>query len=345
MNRLRDIKTKTILAISLIIAGLTSCSPEEEFPQTPYGNFDALWTILDQRYCFFSYKNIDWNNVYTTYRARLDNDMNAQELFGVLAEMLAELKDGHVNLSSSFDVARYWDWFEDYPANFDKNLIMQHYLHQPDYQIASSLYYRMLDDCNIGYIYYESFSDKIGDGNLDEVLLAFSSCDGLIIDVRDNGGGQLSTVQQLASRFTTEDFTSGYIRHKTGPGHNDFSDFYPITQETAESNRIHFAKPVAILTNRKCYSATNDFVSVMSNLPQVCIIGDCTGGGSGLPFSSELPNGWVIRFSASPIYNTQKEHTEFGIEPDIHVELTQEDISNGFDTIIERAKKWILSGI
>ena len=212
-------------------------------------------------------------------------------------------------------------------------------------QIASSLYYRMLDDCNIGYIYYESFSDKIGDGNLDEVLLAFSSCDGLIIDVRDNGGGQLSTVQQLASRFTTEDFTSGYIRHKTGPGHNDFSDFYPITQETAESNRIHFAKPVAILTNRKCYSATNDFVSVMSNLPQVCIIGDCTGGGSGLPFSSELPNGWVIRFSASPIYNTQKKHTEFGIEPDIHVELTQEDISNGFDTIIERAKKWILSGI
>ena len=175
--------------------------------------------------------------------------------------------------------------------------------------------------------------------------MAFSSCDGLIIDVRDNGGGQLSTVQQLASRFTTEDFTSGYIRHKTGPGHNDFSDFYPITQETAESNRIHFAKPVAILTNRKCYSATNDFVSVMSNLPQVCIIGDCTGGGSGLPFSSELPNGWVIRFSASPIYNTQKKHTEFGIEPDIHVELTQEDISNGFDTIIERAKKWILSGI
>ena len=119
----------------------------------------------------------------------------------------------------------------------------------------------------IRYIYYESFSEKIGDGNLDEVLLAFSSCDGLIIDVRDNGGGQLSTVQQLASRFTTEDFTSGYIRHKTGPGHNDFSDFYPITQETAESNRIHFAKPVAILTNRKCYSATNDFVSVMSNLP------------------------------------------------------------------------------
>ncbi|MCD8288174.1 MAG: S41 family peptidase [Porphyromonadaceae bacterium] len=161
--------------------------------------------------------------------------------------------------------------------------------------------------------------------------------------MRDNGGGDLSTVQQLASRFTTEDFTSGYIRHKTGIGHNDFSDYYPITQQTAASNRLHFSKPVAILTNRRCYSATNNFVSVMSNLPQVCIIGDCTGGGSGLPFSSELPNGWVVRFSASPIYDTQKELTEFGIEPDIQIDLSEGDISNGIDSIIERAKQWILT--
>ena len=334
---------KIVLAIGLAFTSLTACSPKEEFSQTPYGNFDALWSILDERYCFFAYKNIDWDEIYTTYRARLDDKMSDKELFGVLAEMLDELQDGHVNLSSAFDVARYWDWFENYPSNFDRDLVMENYLHQPDYQIASSLYYRMLDGCNIGYIYYESFSDPIGDGNLDEVLLAFSSCDGLIIDVRDNGGGQLSTVQKLAARFTTSDFTSGYIQHKTGPGHNDFSDLYPITQESADATRMHFAKPVAILTNRKCYSATNDFVSVMGNLPQVCIIGDRTGGGSGLPFSSELPNGWVVRFSASPIYNTQKEHTEFGIEPDIHAQLTAEDTEKGIDTIIERAKTWILT--
>ena len=343
MKKRLDTWNKIVLAIGLAFTSLTACSPKEDFGQTPYGNFDALWTILDERYCFFAYKNIDWDEIYTTYRARLDDKMSDKELFGVLAEMLDELQDGHVNLSSAFDVTRYWDWFENYPSNFDRDLVMENYLHQPDYQIASSLYYRMLDDCNIGYIYYESFSDPIGDGNLDEVLLAFSSCDGLIIDVRDNGGGQLSTVQKLAARFTTSDFTSGYIQHKTGPGHNDFSGLYPITQESADATRMHFAKPVAILTNRKCYSATNDFVSVMGNLPQVCIIGDRTGRGSGLPFSSELPNGWVVRFSASPIYNTQKEHTEFGIEPDIHAQLTAEDTEKGIDTIIERAKTWILT--
>ncbi|MCD8287922.1 MAG: peptidase S41, partial [Porphyromonadaceae bacterium] len=58
-------KFHTAIVTFLIIFGMISCSMEEEFPQTPYGNFDALWTILDQRYCFFSYKDIDWDEIYT----------------------------------------------------------------------------------------------------------------------------------------------------------------------------------------------------------------------------------------------------------------------------------------
>jgi len=37
--------------------------------------------------------------------------------------MLAELKDGHVNLSASHDMTRYWQWQDDYPANFDPIII------------------------------------------------------------------------------------------------------------------------------------------------------------------------------------------------------------------------------
>ncbi|MEI3340893.1 MAG: S41 family peptidase [Coprobacter fastidiosus] len=51
--------------------------------------------------------------------------------------------------------------------------------------------------------------------NLDQILAAFSSCDGIIIDVRDNSGGILTTVNRIASRFITEDRICGYIRHKS----------------------------------------------------------------------------------------------------------------------------------
>ena len=91
------------------------------------------------------------------------------------------------------------------------------------------------------------------------------------------------------------------------------------------------------MTNRHSYSATNDFVNVMRLLPQVTVMGDRTGGGSGLPFSSELPNGWSVRFSACPVLDVNKQHTEFGIDPDTAVAITGEDIMKGRDTIIEAA--------
>ena len=319
----------------------SSCIPESDFTDDPEGNFEALWSIMDERYCFFDYKNIDWNEVHQRYRSRIAQNMTDEELFGVLADMLAELQDGHVNLSSSFDMARYWKWFEDYPVNFNEEIVNKYYLQQPDYQIAGGMKYRILANTNIGYIYYASFSSGVGESNLDQIFAAFSSCDGIIIDVRDNSGGILTTVNRIASRFITEDRICGYIRHKTGPAHDALSDFHEIRLETAPSDRIHYLKPVAVLTNRRCYSATNNFVSVMKELPQVKIIGDYTGGGSGLPVSSELPNGWSVRFSASPIYNVNKEHTEFGIAPDIFVNMAD---TPDRDAIIERAKEWIMSG-
>ena len=76
-----------------------------------------------------------------------------------------------------------------------------------------------------------------------------------------------------------------------------------------------------LLINRHSYSATNDFVNAMRYFPNVTLVGDKTGGGSGLPFSSELPNGWGVRFSASPHLDADKQHIEFGIDPDEKVDI------------------------
>jgi C-terminal processing protease CtpA/Prc len=82
----------------------------------------------------------------------------------------------------------------------------------------------------------------------------------------------------------------------------------------------------------------------MSYAPNVRILGDETGGGSGLPFSSELPNGWSVRFSACPMLNAGKEQIEFGIKPDIPVQLASSDVQQGWDTLIETARRLIKEG-
>ncbi len=324
---------KKYILIFFCLSLFIGCVDEEERPNTPEGNFEALWKIMDEHYCFFDYKNIDWNAVYNIYKVRARGDINHEQLFEVLTDMLSELRDGHVNLSSSFDYGRYWRWHEDYPSNFSDTL-QRRYL-GTDYRIAGGLRYNILDD-NIGYVYYESFNNSFGEGNLDEVIQYLMFCQGMILDIRGNGGGKIINAEKLAARFCNEKTLVGYTQHKTGKGHNDFSDLEPLYIEP--SSNLRWQKPVVLLTNREVFSAANEFTQYMRCMPQVIQVGDQTGGGSGMPFTATLPNGWTVRFSASPSYDRDKNQTEFGIAPDYNVAITDADFLRGKDTIIEFAR-------
>lgn len=328
-------KKLCFLLLSLVL--VLSCRQGMEFDSSPRSNIEALWDIIDRRYCFLPYKaetiGLDWNRVREKYTAQVSPDMNSAQLFEVMSNMLAELQDGHVNLYYSADMSRYWNWHEDYPRNFDEDL-RDRYLGK-DYKIAAGLKYRILDD-NTGYVVYESFSSGIGDGNIDEVLYYLRSCNGLILDIRGNGGGMLTNAERLTAHFTNQRTLVGYTMHKTGPGHNDFST--PQSEHINPSTGIRWQKPVVLLTNRECYSSANVFVRNMKCLDNVTILGDRTGGGGGLPFTSELPCGWAVRFSACPTMDAQMQHTEFGIEPHIHCALDSADQAKGIDTLIEKAR-------
>ena len=87
MNRL-----KYILGIMVLLT--VSCSPFEDYEggyeDTPVGNFDALWHIMDTRYCFFSVKKeqlgVDWDSVYAKYRPAVSDKMGYLSLFEVMAK-------------------------------------------------------------------------------------------------------------------------------------------------------------------------------------------------------------------------------------------------------------------
>ena len=317
---------------------LGACVDVEQYDNNPRGNFEALWRIIDEHYCFFDYKQqeygLDWNAVYNKYARQFDNQMTEEQTFEVLTNMLGELKDGHVNLYAPFDVGRDWSWKEDYPSHFSEN-VLKLYLGK-DYKIAAGMKYRILND-NVAYLRCASFVNNFGAGNLDRILLYFAPCNGLIIDLRENGGGMVTSAEALAARFTNEEVLVGYMQHKTGRGHNDFSPRH--RQILKPSKGLRWQKRVVVLTNRGVYSAANEFVKYMKCLPQVTIVGDRTGGGAGLPFSSELPNGWIVRFSACPMYDRDGKDTEFGIAPTHQVGMKSADLARGRDTLIEYARK------
>ncbi len=315
---------------------LAACVDEDTFDNTVDGNFEALWTIMDEHYCFFDYKaqtlGVDWDEVHERYKPQVKGASSSQ-LFEVLVNMLSELEDGHVNLSSGWDYGREWSWREDYPTNFSDSLYRKYM--GTDYRIVSGIEYRILDD-NIGYMRVSSFDVDMGEGNLDNVFFYFMPCRSLIVDIRSNSGGKLTTAQQLASRFISSKTLVGYMQHKTGTGHNDFSDYEAQYLEPASGFR--WSKQVFVLTNRGVFSAANEFVAYMQQSGRCVVVGDKTGGGGGMPFTNELPNGWGVRFSACPTYDVNYYCIEHGIEPDVACSMDTDDLLRGRDSIIEKAR-------
>jgi len=362
-----DTRYKTKILGLLFTLGLslfaTSCLDDDAVEQEDSlrGTFEAFWQIMDEHYCYFDEKGVDWDGVHDKYAPLFQDSIRTQfQLFQVLDEMVDTLRDGHINVYAPFNIARYWSWWEDYPDNFDDNLLYEYYLGTNYWYTAGMQFGRFSKD-SVAYVRYSSFNSAIGETNLDYVLALLLNATGLIIDIRDNGGGALTNAETLASRFATEKTLYGYMQHKTGKGHNDFSDPEPLYLEPP-SDRVSWdasIRPVVILTNRHCYSSANNFVQIMKALdgtmtpdsvgqqhPKLIkTCGDRTGGGSGLPFESVLPNGWSIRFSACPMTDQNGVSTESGIDPSPGLKINMDSVSayqNHRDDIIEAARAYIM---
>jgi len=307
---------------------LLSADPEP----TPGLVFEQLWSDVGDRYSYLELKNVDWDSIGEVYREEINETTSDTALFRMLAEMLNTLKDGHVNLTSEFNRSRNWDWFLDYPENYDQELVDRHYLGE-DHLISGPLLNQVID--SVLYVNYRSFGNTISDDHLTALTDRATGMKGVIIDVRNNGGGNLNNGYKLASCFTDSTRVFAYQRYKTGPGTGDFTSWGEMTIEPGKKAR--FKGPVVLLTNRRSYSASTFFAQMMQTIPHATLIGDSTGGGGGIPAYGELPNGWTYRFSATQTVTPTGDHIEIAVPVDLRVDLDPDDKANGVDTIIETA--------
>jgi len=344
MKRNTKPRTRSILTglLAAAVILLSSCEELlfEEVPDTsPQSVFKQVWQFTDREYSFFDYKGVDWEAVRDTYEPRIRKDMNEQELFSVLADMLFELKDGHVNLVSDFDRSRNWQWYLEPPPNYDYSVLERNYFVNEDGRtihkyVGNGLILRDFGD--VGYIHYRSFSSSVRDEDMDYVIDAFKDHKGLIIDVRDNGGGSLSNVYAIADRLTETEVKVAEQQVKNGPGHEDFAPTSPMYLEPREG-KSSFTKPVIVLTNGLCYSATNYFVTAVRELGHVTTLGARTGGGGGVPAFTVLTNGWELRVSSTRLFTLDGFNVENGIDPDVAQQSTELELASGADAILETA--------
>jgi hypothetical protein len=320
----------------IIVLFLSSCEKilfEEEIASIdPFENFEYLWNECNEKYAYFELKEVDWDQVKTAYYSKIYYGMSEDSLFNVLGGMLKELKDDHANLISNFNTSFYGVEYQS-QDNFDWRIIVDNYITQ-DYCLTGPFAHNFIANNRIGYIRLPNFANPIHSENIDFILDRYKNTAGLILDLRENGGGAISNIFQILSRFVNTETLVYYSRIKADTAHNHFSDASGAYVQP--HNGIRYAKDVVVLTDRGTYSSGSLLAVATKALPHVSLVGDTTGGGLGLPNGGQLPNGWTYRFSITQTLTLDKRPDyENGVPPDVMVQFDWNDLNT--DEILEMA--------
>lgn len=344
-------KKISTLLIGLALIALTACENafmKEPVPSDPASTFEYLWNKVDQQYAFFDIKGVDWDSVREVYRPMVNNDMDDERLFDVCAAMLNTLRDGHTNLISSFNVSRndtvYYKMIAE--KNINTDVVMLNYL-TIGYHSTGSFSHNSIRDGRVAYIRYTSFENDITDDALDYLLERYKNCAGIILDLRQNGGGSIANVPMLLHIFDNHKQMLYHTQIKSGPKHDEFTEMKTVYADSIAMDTAHphrpYTKPFAVLIDRGSFSATSFFSICTQAYDNVKLFGDYSGGGLGLPNGGELPNGWTYRFSITRTIAIDGNNYENGVPPDVRVLLDPDCTAQGIDNVIEAAADWILS--
>lgn len=286
----------------------------------PISVFESCWQFYDRQYPYFELKNIDWDQVYDSYKPRISAETNNQQLAEILSEMMRELKDFHVYLDGdeninftvlSYPSVRLQSYKLDQP---DPNEIFNTFPDIVNLNDAIYVYESPLN--NIAYVELFGFGFETNNQNFTRLLNSVRNKEGLIIDIRRNAGGSSTDMEEIASNFTNDKIMYIKERFRVNSNRNDFTKWFPSFVD-GTSNGI-YEKPVVLIVSQNTSSAAERFASIMKEFPQVTLIGDTTFGGSGGILEYALPNGWVCTSSFKQIIRENGQYIEsFGIAPDI----------------------------
>ncbi|HUO98223.1 MAG TPA: S41 family peptidase [Rhizomicrobium sp.] len=216
-------------------------------------------------------------------------------------------------------------------------------------EIDLAPHFRMLPG-NIAYLQVNVFVDDNGAKAMRENFAAISRADGLIIDVRENSGGNddnahlilqmLADKPYMGNNWRTRDYRAafrswsrpiGWMRRAGG--------------EHQPDPKYHFGGPVIVLTSARTFSAAEDFTSGFDAMKRGRIVGETTGGSTGNPYLFALPGGGrAFVCTKDDTYWNGQVFEGVGIKPDVAVSPTIADIRAGRDRVLEKAVNLLRTG-
>jgi hypothetical protein len=270
---------------------------------------DSLNTVLNNHYVFPEKAK----SISTYLASQLKNNayyndlQNPQKLAGQLQKDIAKIHPDphmHIKYDPGFRVQQYLAPSEDEIKQTKKYWKENNYAYTKVEILPG----------NIGYITFNVFVDDVESAKptISSALRFLSNTSAVIIDLRENYGGNPAMVSQIESYFfNVKTHMNDLINRST----KDTTFFYA---DPAKADSLSLLMPVYILTSHNTFSGAEDFSYGMQKAKRAIVVGETTGGGAHPQMPFALTQGFVISIpfarSINPVTKTDWEGT--GVIPD-----------------------------
>jgi carboxyl-terminal processing protease len=190
-------------------------------------------------------------------------------------------------------------------------------------------------DNNINYIRLNSFISQNATIEMEDAILNASDADAIILDLRNNYGGLLPNAINIANIFVDKGSIVVSIIDKNG----NKKDLHAATKALTD-------QPLVILINGASASASEILSGALKDHHRAILVGEKTFGKGMVQKIFDLPDGSGINVTVSKYLTPNgTDIDKKGIDPDIEVELTFDDLKQGKDVQLEEAKNIALQAI
>lgn len=188
---------------------------------------------------------------------------------------------------------------------------------------------------NIGYIEFTNFASPSlpARKTVNAAMQFVSNTDALILDLRNNFGGNAAMANEILGYFFNARTYTGKSFNRI---ENKWVDNY-VENKKAVTQGLVLNMPVYILTSNRTFSAAEGLAYTLQSMKNVVIIGDTTRGGAHLTRSFSLGNGFVgfIPYLRGENVKTKTDWEGTGIIPDIKIEESK-SLLTAQNTILTR---------